>query len=115
VDDLRLRMTYSKDIRAPNINELYSKPPSGFGQLTDDVSHLTNQVLTITGGNPNLKPERAFNLTYGVVYTPSWLANFHVSVDYYNVIVEGAIAGVGGQAVIDRCYLDGEANYCANI
>ena len=39
------------------------------------------------GGNPNIKPEQAESDTLGIVYTPSYLEGFDLSLDYYSCLL----------------------------
>ena len=52
-------------------------------------------VLGVTGGNPDLDSETADTLTLGMVmdspFSAPALKNLRLSVDYYNIEVEGAI------------------------
>ena len=93
-DDLRLRGTRSRDIRAPNLNDLYAPVnvnPSGFNDLHTGI---TATVPVQSSGNPDLKPEVAQTLTIGAVYRPSWLPGFSVAVDYYEISMKNAIGNV---------------------
>jgi len=97
IDDLRLRGTISRDIRAPTLDDLY-KPPSasvtGFNDLHTGVSDTL--FFTVTG-NPNLIPEIARTYTAGVVFTPDFLPGFTASVDYYRFSMDNAIGEVAAE------------------
>lgn len=93
-DDLRVRATRSRDIRAPNLNDLYAPVnvnPSGFNDLHTGV---TATVPVESSGNPSLKPEVARTITFGAVYRPSWLNGFSIAVDYYDIKMTNAIGFV---------------------
>ena len=70
VDDLRLRGTWSQDIRAPNLLELYNPAT----QLNGNVVYngVTVPQVNFATGNPNLRPERARTITFGGVYSPAF-------------------------------------------
>jgi iron complex outermembrane receptor protein len=105
-DDLRVRWTQSRDIRAPNLNDLYSAGAQ-FVDPRFDSSQPSRPIVpnrAISGGNPNLTPEIADTLTGGLVYSPSWLPGFSASVDYYKIEIEDAIVSIGAQSIIDQCY-----------
>jgi hypothetical protein len=51
----------------------------------------------------------------GLVYRPDWLAGFDMSVDWLRVKLNGAIASYTPQQIVDRCYLNGDLDQCANI
>lgn len=57
-------------------------------------------------GNPNLEPEVSTSYTIGAVFRPRFLPGFSLTVDYYNIEIEKAIAGLSGQAIVNRCYED---------
>ncbi len=106
-DDLRFRLTTSRDIRAPNLNDLFSTSGSNVGQAVDyqapagtpGCAGLTcNETINYgTGGNINLKPEVGLTITGGVVYSPSWLDGFQASVDYWQIHLHNAITSPGPQ------------------
>ena len=102
-DELRLRATRSRDIRAPNINDLFgpqNTTPSGFADLHTGV---TRSTLLVSQGNPNLEPEVANTFTLGAVYQPDWLPRFSLSVDYYRIKINNAISAVTpGDAAVQR-------------
>jgi len=131
-DDLMLRASYNKAIRAPSVGELYAPQSNGFPTATDNCSaraapnaatrqacinsgvaanlvgviNANQQTQTLNGGNPNLAPEEAKTYTYGFAYTPSWLPNFSVTGDYFSIEITDAIASFGGSAanVMNVCY-----------
>ena len=113
-DDLRLRATRSRDIRAANLVELNSGAVQNLSTVRDPVSGATVQSQNLQVGNSGLNPERADTLTAGVVYQPSWLPRFSVSVDYYNIKVDGAVTALTAQQTIDEC-ARGNPAICANI
>ena len=57
-------------------------------------------------GNPDLEPERGTSWTIGAVIQPRWIPGLSISLDYYNIEIRQAIAGLTGQAIINRCYED---------
>jgi outer membrane receptor protein involved in Fe transport len=116
IDDLRFRGTVSRDIRAPNLRELYDGATQGGSNLLYPSSSNGTTVtgLTTTSGNPNLVPERALTQTYGAVFTPSFFEGFNLSVDYYAIKINGAISTVSNQQTIDNCYA-GIQLFCDNV
>jgi iron complex outermembrane receptor protein len=105
-DDLRLRGTRSRDIRAPNLSDLYAAG-TAFQNNFNDASQPGSpsvSTFTVSGGNPNLKPEVAKTWTGGFVYRPSWLHGFSASIDYYNIGIANAIVSIGAQQLINQCY-----------
>jgi outer membrane receptor protein involved in Fe transport len=116
IADLRLRGTRSRDIRAPNLFELFAGPVNAFQPgLTDPFTKQTNIIaITRTQGNPGLQPEKADTWTIGGVYTPSWLPGFSGSVDYYDINIKGALSATTSQATLDACFR-GDQGACGRI
>jgi len=117
VETLRLRATRSRDIRAPNINELYSPPVQGQLPIYDrEFNNRQTVVNLFTGGNTELKPETADTFTAGFVYQPrdGFLRGFNLSVDYYDIKINDAISTLGAQTLVDRCSA-GVTEYCAFV
>ncbi|HEX4153180.1 MAG TPA: TonB-dependent receptor, partial [Steroidobacteraceae bacterium] len=115
IDDLRLRATRSRDIRAPNIAELYAGSMEGQTVVFDrQNNNASTPVVTNQVGNPGLKPEIADTFTGGFVYQPSWLSGFSASMDYYNIDLKGAISSLTAQQTVDECAA-GSASVCADV
>lgn len=67
IDGLMSRTTRSRDIRAPNLIELFT--PQTQSLPTDPrptVARPTNNAGFVVGGNPNLTPEKSITQTVGV-------------------------------------------------
>lgn len=111
----RLRGTLSRDIRAPNINELFSGQSQFINGLTDPQTNTQRQTLQLTGGNPDLTPEEADTRTFGFIYEPQWFSGFRGSIDYYSIDVDDAIASYTGQQIVDGCYLLQQQSLCAGV
>jgi outer membrane receptor protein involved in Fe transport len=113
--DLRFRATRSRDIRAPNLGELYSGGSTGTGPVIDPFKGgLTVTSLEVTTGNRNLQPEDADETTAGVVFQPSWFQGFSVSFDWYGISIGNSIATANPQTEINLCY-QGVSYYCSLI
>ncbi|WP_169805592.1 TonB-dependent receptor plug domain-containing protein [Novosphingobium rosa] len=115
VRDILFRGTLSRDIRAPNLFELFAGDQSGIGLLTDPVTNTSQNVSTVTGGNPNLKPEVGNTLALGTVLTPGFLPGFSLSIDYYRLRIRGAIATLNAGQIVNNCYVNSSAPECALI
>jgi len=116
LDGVRLRVTRSRDIRAANLAELFTAASQAAGASARDTTlpsaPLTTQIVRITAGNPDLKPERANTFTAGIVVQPMRAAT--LSVDYYNIRIDQAISPSTLQQVIDGC-AQADASLCALI
>ncbi len=118
LNDLRLRYTKSQDVREPTFSELFDAQGTNGSFLDRRLpTQPERQVTTISGGNPNLSPEEASTTTAGFVYTPSYelLSGLQLSVDWFDVQIEGAVSQLGAQRITDECFLNNNQAICANI
>jgi len=117
IDDIRLRGTLSRDIRAPNLGEIFATGTGGqAGGIRDPFNgnQTAGLFLTETVGNPNLVPEKADTLGLGIVLQPTFLPGFSAAVDYYSIDIKGAIQQVNAQTTLDLCFI-GQTALCQNI
>jgi len=108
-DDGLIRVTKSRDIRAPTAAESNPNTTAVLLPLTvpSQFGGGTVTVATIQGGNPNLNLEKADTFTAGVVLTPTFVPRFRVSADYYNIRVNGAIDSLSAPVVLSACAQQG--------
>lgn len=110
------RVTRSRDIRAPSLSELYSTQTISYVNIVD-VNPVTNVSSTVNvlihgGGNPDLLPEEADTWTAGVTTSP--LRGLTASLDYFDITINGVIASVGAQDLVNRCR-GGNQELCARV
>lgn len=149
-ESVALRGQFQRAIRAPNIGDLYGGLQLNFSTLTDPCSsrNTANQsdavrqlciatgvpaasVFTAgvqpdniipnrSGGNPDLQEESSDTRTFGVVLTPAFLPRLAVTIDYFDITLDGAIAQLGGgaQNTLNLCYFtvqDASSDFCRAI
>jgi outer membrane receptor protein involved in Fe transport len=145
VDDFRLRASYQRAVRAPNVLESFSPnnsvlvgfqdPCSSNGgdgpsltlaqcQLTGvDAAHYGSTLLdcpsaqcrNIVGGNANLKPETSTTKSFGVVFTPTFFHGFNASVDYFDINVQNLISTYGALFLVTQCAQTGDPFLCSLV
>ena len=122
IDDIRFRGTWSMDIRAPNLSDLFGLS-NGHGTLTDPFfNNVSAPAYTVTAGNPDLAPEKAHQAELGIVLQPSFIPGLHFSADWYRIKITGAISTVGAAFELQDCYATrvgtsytGTSPYCSLI
>lgn len=62
------------------------------------------QINVLTGGNPDLQPEEADTLTLGAVWQPSFIDNLTLTLDYYDIQVDGSVSSQSSTDVLNGCY-----------
>ena len=84
--------------------------PDQFGSIPDVIS---GQTQSITGGNPNLDPEESDTITFGAILTPAAIPGLSLSVDYFDIEVDGAISGgIPAQTILDECIASADPTFC---
>jgi iron complex outermembrane recepter protein len=134
LQDVRLRASFQRAVRAPNVVELFTpaavqldgtystdpcagKTPQFTEQQCANTGVKPGQYGNITpspgaqynglvGGNTDLQPETALTGSFGVGWTPSFLPNFRAQIDYYNIKIENVIEPIGGQVILTQCALN---------
>jgi outer membrane receptor protein involved in Fe transport len=112
---LRFRVTRSRDIRAPNLNELYfvgggTTAANTLNSIPNGTVGMNGTVNTGNGlrgdttaqgvGNPALVPEIANTITAGGVFQ---LGGFRASVDWYRLELGGAIVRLNSAQTLAQC------------
>ncbi len=111
VDGLMLRAVTSRDVRAPNLSELFAAQITTNNTVNNNGTVVT--VLQQTIGNTDLRPEIARNTEIGIVLSrPEWLPGFSASFDYYDIEVEDVISTLSAQQEVDLCNA-GNQEFCA--
>ncbi|HWW65281.1 MAG TPA: TonB-dependent receptor [Sphingomonadaceae bacterium] len=115
IEAVRFRATRSRDIRAPNVNELFLPLTTSFSSVLDKATGDNPLVPILRGGNPALKPEIADTTTVGVILSPrGFLQGLRLAVDYYDIKIDNAINTLGAQTIANNCY-EGMTQFCAQI
>lgn len=113
-DSLRVRGTWSRDIRAPTLYDLYAERFIVQVNGTDLLTGLSPSIPSINGGNPNLKAEIGKTITGGIVWKPT--SGLSIALDGYQIQVTDAILAVNGgeTGFQNACYASGGTSpYCA--
>lgn len=113
IKSVLMRATYSTGFRAPSLYELNATAAyTNTGTVDDPVNcpggvplpgkqatlYCDIQVQRLTGGNVDLKPEKAKNITLGLVFEP--MTNMTVGVDLWWVRLKNSIAALSETTVL---------------
>ncbi|WP_380880018.1 TonB-dependent receptor domain-containing protein [Sphingomonas sp. DBB INV C78] len=121
VESVKIRGMFQRSVRAPNIGELFTPVSTGLtnfgvdpcsgdkplgnpdlqavclaqgapaGQIGVILDPTAAQANITTGGNLNLKPEKADSYVIGTVIQPDFFSGFTLTVDYYHIKIKDAI------------------------
>ena len=135
IQDIRLRGSFARAVRAPNVVELFAPSAVGLdgtyaadpcsgptpqyslaqcektGVSAAQYGHIApnpaGQYNGLLGGNPTLNPETALTTSFGIGLTPSFLPNFRAQFDYYDIKIENVIQSIGGGIILTECATSG--------
>lgn len=110
-DALRFRATRSRDIRAPNVFELYTSSGTGFWPVMDPVTGQSLLVRSTLLPNLDLQPEEADTTVIGIVLQPAFIPGFRFSADHFDIKLNDAISQLTPPDILKRCN-DGAAELC---
>ncbi len=113
-DEVRVRATRSRDVRAASLRERYDQTRGGANVQNPWDNRNAVQAASLSGGNPNAQPEEADTVTAGIVYQPSWFDGFSASLDWYSIEIDGALAQLNAQVVVDNCFR-GDVSLCQYV
>jgi iron complex outermembrane receptor protein len=120
IREIKLRGTWSKGFRAPNFNESFQLPGTGYSGATINcdsptyaafcAAHASNPSYYTGGyspgltssGNPDLKPEKSTGYTAGIVFEPR--RNITLTVDYWHTKIKNLIVPASATAEIFNQY-----------
>ncbi|MEM7328493.1 MAG: TonB-dependent receptor [Pseudomonadota bacterium] len=70
------------------------------------------QYNTFGGGNEDLEPEESDTYTLGFVFTPSFIDGLTLTVDYFDIEVDGYINTVPEETTLTQCAQTGDQFFC---
>ncbi|GGE76535.1 TonB-dependent receptor [Niveispirillum cyanobacteriorum] len=112
-DEVRLRGTRSRDIRAPTLYDLFSPTTIIPVRPTDLLTGLSPTTPQVDEGNPDLTAEIGNTVTAGIVWQPS--SDLNIAVDGYRIRISDAVTQIAGStpAYQQACYASGGTSpYC---
>ena len=140
VDDLLFRANYAQGFRAPSLFDLFQgaenfqdfpfdpcapvndQPPDpavaahcrALG-VPDGVSQPERPVTVAQGSNPQLRPETSRSYSFGLAWSPEWIRNLELTLDWYDIQLRNAIDTRDDSYYINSCYVIGNPVACTHI
>jgi outer membrane receptor protein involved in Fe transport len=142
-DSIRLRASLQRAVRAANLRELFlpqglnlfdmsrdpcgpdmintleecvnntGLPPNQYGSVS--LNSPADQYNVFQGGNPDLIPEESDTVSFGGIWTPTFVDGLTISIDYFNIEVTDAIDQIPESFTLDQCLATGDPSYCDNV
>jgi outer membrane receptor protein involved in Fe transport len=106
IDGLRIRGVTSRDVRAPNLSELFAAPvTTTLPNFFDPFTNTNVLVIQNAIGNTALKPEIARNTTAGITLAnPGWAPGLNLSFDWYKIKVDEVISSLAATDIVQLCF-----------
>ncbi len=82
------------------------------GNVPITSSSDQSPVPFVNGANPNLTPETSTSKTLGLVWSPSFVSNFNVSLDWWKIRINNTIVADHPNQMLKDCYEDGVEARC---
>jgi len=114
-DSVRLRATQSRDVRAATLRERFDQTRGGVNVTDPQKGGAPISTASFSGGNPNVNPEKADTTTAGIVFQPTGVDGLSVSLDWYNIDINDAIAQLASQAVVNGCVPPAITSLCEYV
>jgi iron complex outermembrane receptor protein len=110
-EQITLRASWGKGFRAPSLAELYQPQATSIAFNLPDPLRVgrpgsnandgaTGQRQVVSGGNPELDPEKSESWNYGVLFRPAFAEGLSLSLDYYRIDVDDRIGAPAPASVI---------------
>jgi len=139
VRDFRVRASYNRAVRAPNIQELFatqrvalngsSDPCAGHTITAAETGCLAQGLVVgqnvagnpagqyngLIGGNQNLTPETATTKSVGIVVQPRFVPRLALTVDWFDIKVNDAIQQVGQDTILAECVRSADPTFCGLV
>jgi iron complex outermembrane receptor protein len=143
IQDARLRFSFDRAVRAPNLIELFVSPSYGQEQIVGSdpcaganpsaslvqcehtgvtpaqygtiTQCVAGQCGQVISGNTQLKPEVAKTWSLGLTFTPTALPGLDASIDYYHIRLENQIGNYPIAVILNGCLTQDNPIYCSQI
>lgn len=137
-DSLKFRASFNRAVRHANIRELFRPLAIGLFDMNEDPCAGENPTASLEqcartgvtasqygriadspagqynaneGGNVDLAPEESDTYSMGLIYTPEFVEDLTVTIDYFDIEIEGAIDSQP-EFILDSCLETGNPVYC---
>ena len=137
-DDVALRASFQSAIRHASLYELFRATGFNLVDLPDDPCGLSmtasqsacantglaanlygtdlkspaDQYNILQGGNEMVAPEESTSFTVGLVATPAFIDGLTLTLDYFDINVEGGIDNIPAATALQKCLDTGIDAFC---
>jgi iron complex outermembrane receptor protein len=99
---LTLRGSYTEAFHAPALSEISPASSESLTAFFDPFLRQEGFAGERILGNPNLKPEVAYEWSYGAVYSPKWIKGLTLSADWWHIDMRSIASFLGSQFIVEN-------------
>lgn len=101
IQQVAVRGSFGKGFREPSLPELYSQQTLGTSDsFVDPVTKQLGQFNVLSGGNPNLQPEKSRQFSVGLVLQP--IKSVSATVDFFHIKVDHLVSTLTPEFIVDE-------------
>jgi len=100
----------AQDIASANT---YRQLKQGMVPITSSTDQTP--VPFTSGSNPLLQPETSTSKTLGVVWSPDFIQNFNLALDWWKIRIDNTIVADSPNLILIDCYEQGVSSRCAQF
>jgi outer membrane receptor protein involved in Fe transport len=105
IESLIIRASTGTAFLPPTTAQLAQNPlpNSALTTILDPKTNTSYQVQTLSGGNPNVTPQRSRSDNAGIIWQPkwAWLRGLRLEANYYNIRQSNAIGTLTAQQILN--------------
>jgi iron complex outermembrane receptor protein len=113
---LTLRASYTEAFHAPNLSDFARSASENFINVFDPATGETVPGLRVLeGGQPNLRPEVAYEFNYGAVWTPRFVRGLTLSADFYHIDLRDRTNFISPGFIVDENFVSGGTRFPGQV
>ena len=116
---LTLRASYTEAFHAPNLSDFARSASEEFLLLSDVFDPETGETVpalrVLEGGQPNLRPEVAYEFNYGAVWTPRFVRGLTLSADFYHIDLRDRTNFIWPGIIVDENFVSGGRRFPGQV
>jgi iron complex outermembrane receptor protein len=113
---LTLRASYTEAFHAPNLSDFARSASEDLFDVFDPAAGETVPGRRLlAGGQPNLRPEVAYEFNYGAVWTPRFVRGLTLSADFYHIDLRDRTNFIDPGFIVDENFVSGGRRFPGQV
>jgi iron complex outermembrane receptor protein len=108
VREVKFRGSFGTGFREPSLPELYApQAVATTATFLDPQTNVSGQFTQLTGGNPDLRPEKSKQFSLGIVLEP--IKNLSATIDFFHIKVDHEVTTLDPEFIVDQAFAGNSA------